>query len=138
MPTYYIFGGMVFCPLSKDLLNIWGSQWYQSAPRELACCLLNNVPEREGEQVVVLLKVLATDVNEGYQDISNWVVDRVNGEKIWNMVDLVEKIEKSSEPYIVLEDKYNKKIIIDRDKAINSSEDILEIYRIPSDRSNDL
>lgn len=138
LPTYYIFGGMVFCPLSKDLLNIWGSQWYQSAPRELACCLLNNVPEREGEQVVVLLKVLATDVNEGYQDISNWVVDRVNGEKIWNMVDLVEKIEKSSEPYIVLEDKYNKKIIIDRDKAINSSEDILEIYRIPSDRSNDL
>ena len=39
LPTYYIYGGLVFCPLSKDLLNIWGSQWYQSAPRELACLL---------------------------------------------------------------------------------------------------
>ena len=81
LPTYYIYGGLVFCPLTKDLLNIWGAQWYQSAPRELVCCILNNIPEREDQQVVVLLKALAADVNQGYQNIGNWVVDRVNGEK---------------------------------------------------------
>lgn len=138
LPTYYIFGGLVFCPLSKDLLNIWGSQWYQSAPRELVCCLLNNIPEREDQQVVVLLKTLAADVNQGYQNIGNWVVDRVNGEKIWNMRDLVEKVENSEGSFIILEDRYNRKVVIDRILALESHQEILEIYRILSDRSDDL
>lgn len=138
LPTYYIFGGLVFCPLSKDLLNIWGSQWYQSAPRELVCYLLNNIPEREDQQVVVLLKTLAADVNQGYQNIGNWVVDRVNGEKIWNMRDLVEKVENSEGSFIILEDRYNRKVVIDRILALESHQEILEIYRILSDRSDDL
>ena len=138
LPTYYIYGGLVFCPLSKDLLNIWGPQWYQSAPRELACCLLDNFPEREDEQVVVMLKALAADVNQGYQNLGNWVVDMVNGEKIWNMHDLVDRIENREEPFIILEDEYHKKLIIDRVKAQNSHQEVLEIYRIPSDRSEDL
>ena len=138
LPTYYIYGGLVFCPLSKDLLNIWGPQWYQSAPRELACCLLDNFPEREDEQVVVMLKALAADVNQGYQNLGNWVVDMVNGEKIWNMHDLVDRIENCEEPFIILEDEYHKKLIIDRVKAQNSHQEVLEIYRIPSDRSDDL
>jgi S1-C subfamily serine protease len=138
LPTYYIYGGLVFCPLSKDLLNIWGSQWYQSAPRELACPLLNNYPEREDQRVVVLLKALAADVNQGYQGISNWVVDMVNGEKIWNMHDLVERIENCEEPFVILEDEYHRRLIIDKAKAEESQQEILEIYRIPSDRSEDL
>lgn len=138
LPTYYIYGGLVFCPLSKDLLNIWGSQWYQSAPRELACLLLNNYPEREDQKVVVLLKALAADVNQGYQGISNWVVDMVNGEKIWNMQDLVERIENCEEPFVILEDEYHRRLIIDKAKAEESQQEILEIYRIPSDRSEDL
>ena len=138
LPTYYIYGGLVFCPLTKDLLNIWGAQWYQSAPRELACAVLNNFPEREDQQVVVMLKALAADVNQGYQNLGNWVVDMVNGEKIWNMYDLVEKIENCEEPFIILEDEYHKKLIIDKVKAENSHQEILEIYRIASDRSEDL
>ncbi|HOR42602.1 MAG TPA: serine protease, partial [Atribacterota bacterium] len=138
LPTYYIYGGLVFCPLTKDLLNIWGAQWYQSAPRELVCSILNNIPEKEDQLVIIVLKVLAADVNQGYQNITSWVVEQVNGEKIWNMSDLVEKIENSIEPYIILEDKYNQKIVIDRNRALESAEEILAVYRIPSDRSEDL
>jgi S1-C subfamily serine protease len=138
LPSYYIYGGLVFCPLTKNLLNIWGSQWVQSAPRELICPLLNNIPEKENQQIVVLLKALAADVNQGYQNVSNWIIDRVNGEKIWNMLDLVEKIERCQEPYIIFEDQYNKKVIIDKAKAFDSHQEILEIYRIPSDHSEDL
>ena len=138
MPTYYICGGLVFCPLTKNLLNIWGSQWAQSAPRELVCQLLNNIPEQEDQQIVLLLKALAAEVNQGYQNVNTWVIDRVNGEKIWNMVDLVEKIENCQEPYIIFEDEWNKKVIIDREKAEETHQEILEIYRIPLDRSEDL
>ena len=138
LPTYYIYGGLVFCPLTKDLLNIWGSQWSQSAPRELVCHLLSNTPEREDQQIVVLLKALAAEVNQGYQNINSWVVDQINGEKIWNMHDLVEKVENCQEPFIIFEDQWNKKVIIDKEKAMESHYEILDIYRIPFDRSEDL
>jgi len=139
LPTYYIYGGMVFCPLSKNLLDIWGAQWYQSAPRELIYFLLNNnIPEKEDQQVVVLLKTLAANVNEGYQNVNSWVVDKVNGEKIWNLSELVEKVENSPDPYIVFEDKWGQQIVIDREKAENTHQEILQTYRIPFDRSEDL
>ena len=138
LPTYYIYGGLVFCPLTKDLLNIWGSQWSQSAPRELVCHLLSNAPEREDQQIVVLLKALAAEVNQGYQNINSWVVDQINGEKIWNMHDLVEKVENCQEPFVIFEDQWNKKVIIDKEKAMESHYEILDIYRIPFDRSEDL
>ena len=138
MPTYYIYGGFVFCPLSKNLLDIWGSKWYQSAPRELICAMMNNIPEREEEQVVILLKALAADVNQGYQNVSSWVVKSVNGEKVLNIKDLVEKVETCRDPYIIFEDQWNKEIIIDRKMAEAANQEILETYRIPSAYSEDL
>ncbi len=70
--------------------------------------------------------------------MSNLVIEQVNGEKIWNMKELVEKIESCNEPFIILEDQFNRKIIIDRFKAQKSHQEILDIYRIPSDRSENL
>ncbi len=88
--------------------------------------------------MVVLLKTLAANVNEGYQDVNSWVVDKVNGEKIWNLSDLVKKVENSLDPYIIFEDKWGQQIVIDREKAENTHQEILETYRIPFDRSEDL
>jgi hypothetical protein len=100
--------------------------------------LQNNIPEREGQQVVVLLKSLAADVNEGYQSVNSWVVDTVNGEKIWNLSDFVAKVEAIQDDYIILENKWDRQIVIDREMAENTHQEILEIYRIPFDRSEDL
>jgi len=138
LPSYYIYGGLIFCPLSKNLLHIWGSQWYQSAPNELVYPLQNNIPEKEDQQVVVLLKALAADVNEGYQNVKSWVVDTVNGQKIWNLSDFVAKVETIQDDYIILENKWDQQIVIDREMAKNTHQEILETYRIPFDRSEDL
>jgi len=139
LPSYYIYSGFVFCPLSKNLLDIWGSQWYQSAPKELIYPLLNsNIPEKEDQQVVVLLKALAANVNQGYQNVNSWVVEKVNGEKIWNLRGLIEKVENSLDPYIVFEDKWGQQIVVEREKSENTHQEILQTYRIPFDRSEDL
>ena len=29
-PSYYIYGGLVFCPLTLDYLRTWGEQWVES------------------------------------------------------------------------------------------------------------
>jgi len=88
--------------------------------------------------VVVLLKALAADVNEGYQNINSWLVDTVNGEKIWNLSDFVGKVEAIQDDFVILENKWDRQIVIDRKMAENTNQEILEIYRIPFDRSEDL
>ena len=138
LPSYYIYGGLVFCPLNKNLLSIWGPQWYQSAPSELIYLLKNNIPEKEDQQIVILLKALASDVNDGYQNVRSWVVDTINGEKIWNLKDFVTKVESIQDDYIILENKWEQQIVIDREMAENTHREILETYRIPFDRSEDL
>lgn len=138
LPTYYIFGGFVFSPLSKDLLKIWGESWYDTAPKELVSIYQKNIPEVEGEQVVLISRVLAAEINDGYQDISFWIIHKVNGIRIKNMEELVSLIEEGTNPYTILENKEGQKIILNNERARADNEQILSIYRIHSDRSDDL
>jgi preprotein translocase subunit YajC len=66
------------------------------------------------------------------------VVDTVNGEKIWNLSDFVGKVEAIQDDFVILENKWDRQIVIDREMAENTNQEILEIYRIPFDRSEDL
>jgi len=138
LPSYYIFGGVVFCPLTKDLLTAWGSNWYHAAPKDLTAVLSANYPEVEGQQVILILKVLAADVNQGYHNHAHWVVDRVDGEKVLNMAELVRRVEEREDPFLVIQDKGGQQIVLDRAKARAAGPDILTTYRIPGDRSEDL
>lgn len=139
LPSYYIYAGIVFCPLSKNLLNIWGNDWYNLAPKELVSILSDNVPEVEGEQVIIILRVLPADINDGYQDMVFSVVEKVNGKRVRSMRDLVAFIEgDDSEPYVLLETKNKRQIVLDRAKALESQQRILSIYKIREDRSPDL
>jgi len=50
----------------------------------------------------------------------------------------VAKVEAIQDDYIILENKWDRQIVIDREMAKNTHQEILEIYRIPFDRSEDL
>lgn len=141
LPSYYIYGGIVFCPLSKNLLKIWGDGWYNMAPKELVAILSDNVPEVSGEQVVVVLRILPADINDGYQDMVYSIVTKVNGKKIRNMSDLVrfaEAEEDGAGPYTIFETKSGEQIVFSRDKVRQSRDRILSTYKVREDRSADL
>jgi S1-C subfamily serine protease len=93
LPSYYIYGGAVFSPLTKNLLKRWGGNWYRSAPLDLVALLSENLPERLDQEVVMVLKFLPADVNQGYHQVAYWIIEKVNGEPIYNMKDLIQRIE---------------------------------------------
>ena len=139
LPSYYIYGGVVFCPLTKNLLKAWGPSWYGSAPKSWVSLVSNNYASDEIDEVVIALKVLAADVNEGYHKFTNWTVDKVNGEKVKNMKDLVAKIEgNKTDPFVVISNDIDQRIVLDRKRVAESRARILQTYRIQSDRSDDL
>ena len=139
LPTYYIYGGLVFSPLSINLFNIWGSSWFNNAPKELVALLANNIPTVEGEQVIILLRVLPASVNDGYQNYAPWIVQKVNGKVVLNMKELVQAIESNeSNSFIILENNSNQQIVLNREKVKQANPQILATYKIREDRSLDL
>lgn len=138
MPTYYIFGGVVFVPLTKNYIEQWGPNWWQNAPDTLTVFLSENFPEKEGEEVVLALKVLPSDINEGYHSVANWVIDEVNGKPISNLKELIASVESSSDPFVTFSGGTGQKLVLDREKAVGGKDAILKTYRVLADRSPDL
>jgi S1-C subfamily serine protease len=137
-PTYYIYGGLVFCRLNKNLLQSWGGNWFQSAPRELVAILSSNFQETEGEEVVLLLKVLASDINEGYHGKACIIIEQVNGQPILNLQDLIRLVETGDDPYVVFHTRGGQLMALGRERVRAGQPNILKTYRIAWDRSEDL
>jgi hypothetical protein len=53
-PSYMIFGGLVFVPLTQPFLHEWGTNWYTAAPRELVDTSIYKFFEEKDQQIVVL------------------------------------------------------------------------------------
>jgi S1-C subfamily serine protease len=138
-PTYYVFGGLVFCPLTLNYLLTWGDDWSEDAPNNLLTYFVDGELTREGEEVVVIIKVLASDVNNGYDDMINTRVAEVNGEKIRNLEDLIRVVEQDTgNPFVAFKTEHHQTIVVDRKKAEAAHDEILSTYRIAEDRSPDL
>ena len=138
MPTYYILGGMLFEPVTLNYLKTWGKKWIFSAPDDLTHYYLNGKRTEDRKEVIVLVEVLADEINVGYHDLDNRVVSYVNGKKISTMEDLVAAFEEHQGPYHTILDERGHQIVLDRRKVDQNGQRILTRYRITSDRSEDL
>ncbi|MCL1834438.1 MAG: serine protease [Leptospirales bacterium] len=137
-PTYYITGGLIFAPLTKNYLFEWGNQWFFSAPTKLLDLYLNGVRTEDRKEVILLTKVLADEINLGYHDLDNLIIAKINDKKISSMKDVVDVIENNKGIYHIIEDDTGRKIILRKDQVDKYSGRILQTYRIDSDRSDDL
>ncbi|RMG04583.1 MAG: PDZ domain-containing protein [Nitrospirae bacterium] len=138
-PSYFIYGGIVFTPLTVNFLKTWGRNWFNSAPKWMTSALLNKYKQKKGEELVVAGKILPSEVNKGYENVLNDRIVKVNGEEILNLRDLIDKVEKGkNRPFTVFESEKGTRVIIDNRKAEETRDEIFKTYRVPADRSEDL
>jgi hypothetical protein len=138
--TYFIAGGLVFAPLTLNYLAEYGSErdWAVNAPKDLLFYYLQGEPEADRRQVVLLVKVLADELNVGYHAFVNGVIARINGRTISTIQDVGTAFAEQSGPYHVIEDIHGYRLVLDRRKTEQSGPEILRRYRVPADRSKDL
>ena len=136
-PQYYIYGGILFVPLNMNLIKRWGSDWARSAPVSLLK-MRNEWSSPERQEVVVALQVLAGDVNLGYHDWRNWVVESVNGKQVKDFQQFADLLKQNLEDNVVFENKNGYQMVINHDKAMESENTILSQYRIPAAHSAEL
>lgn len=124
IPKYFVYGGYVFSPLTRNLLmgNRSSLLRLRQAARDWA--------SDEKEEAVILLKVLATEANRGDHSYSMWMVDKVDGKEFKNFKAFVQIVQDFKGKYLILENKDGVKIVVDREKARSLEQTILRRYDI--------
>jgi S1-C subfamily serine protease len=135
MPTYFLFAGLVFQPLSIDLLKCF--QEMRDAPPPLVAELINGVRSEGRQERVVLTSILADGINTGYEETRYSLIESVNGRAPRDMADFVALVEGATEK---LEIRTGGHAVIALDPAAATAAQplILERYGVPRDRSADL
>lgn len=137
-PTYYLYGGLLFAPLTRDLLKTWGPEWWQDAPPEIIAIYENEICTSSRSEVVLLQKVLADRVNQGYHDIEMLIIDRVQGKNIRHLRDLIRYADSAKGKFVRFQSPDGQIIVLEREQVQKSSNRILRRYGVPFDRSENL
>ena len=132
MPSYFMLGGYVFSPITQNLLN--ASMNPMLGLRYSA----TKFPTKEKQELVVLLKVLASSNTRGDYAISMWHVEKVNGKEFKDFKEFYRLVMETKDKYVILEDEDGAKVVINKEEAIASEKDLLKRYSIKANRSDDL
>jgi len=137
IPEYYIYGGVLFVPLNMNLIMRWGPDWNRTAPVGLLQARSQwSSPEKR--ELVVALQVLASDVNLGYHDLRNWVIDSINDVPIRDFAQFTQLLQDNERSHVVFRNDSGYQVVVNHEEALESEERILQQYRIPSAYSEGL
>lgn len=115
-PRYYILGGFVLQELSRQYLKEFGAEWFRKAPLDLVHIdrTQSETDQEEKSRVVVLTRVLPSDVTIGYEDLRHLILKKINGEAIKDLTDVpkallkakggVHRIELGGDPSLIFLD----------------------------------
>ena len=143
-PTYFVFAGFVFQPLSNGYLSSNQNALYYMLSYVPAYTMQGYrkiIPERiknNRDQVIVLSRVLPDAINQGYKNMEQSVVYSVNGTVVKDMPQLIKLIEAVKEPYLKIVTDFGNVITLDMEKARKRNATIMEKYQVYVDRSPDL
>jgi S1-C subfamily serine protease len=135
-PIYFVYGGLVFQPLSLDFLRTW-RDWWEKAPPEFLHAYYSGTRTAERNEVVMLTHVLADEINIGYEPFDQTTITQVNGVQPANMIHFVQLVDAASDR-LELRTSDHCVIALDVAEARDAGPRILERYHVPSDRSDDL
>jgi S1-C subfamily serine protease len=135
-PTYDVYGGLVFQVLNRNLLCTW-EEWWRDAPPEFLHYYYSGIRSEQRREIVVISKVLADEINVGYENFYNETLESVNGEGVRDMAELVRKLDAAS-GVVELRTSRHGTLVLDAAQVREATPRILERYHIAHDRSPDL
>tara|TARA_Y100001934_G_scaffold104489_2_gene128480 strand:- start:3788 stop:5290 length:1503 start_codon:yes stop_codon:yes gene_type:complete len=135
-PRYYVYGGVVFTPLSFDYMRAIPSS--SSTRNALVYELFyrrNEKPKTMRDEAIVVSRILQDRVNANLRIVSGSLVDKINGKKINKLEDVIAAFEKAEGQHHLIEfQKEGAFEVLDREEADKANKNIARMYGIPSDR----
>lgn len=138
LPRYFVYGGLVFTPLSIDYLRTLGRNWADSAGSEMFYELYyrrNEKPEVNRPEPIVLAGVLAHPVNANLKNQAHSLVGKINGKTITRLEDVVEALSQPGPKEHLIEFLQSDGVeCISKQEADQANAKILKTYGISKDR----
>ena len=135
-PEYFIIAGLVFTTVSCPYLRSeYGKDYEYDAPVQLLSRMYLKDMTEPDQELVICSQVLAHEINVGYEDFSNLAVEKFNGEPIKNLKQLVKLVENCTEEFLTFELDMKTLVVLDNEKAKQSTKEILDVHAIPSNKS---
>jgi len=132
-PDYFVYGGLVFLPLTIDYLRTW-RDWWDKAPAEFIHAYYHGTRTTERQELVVLNNILADEINVGYEGRFNTTVAAVNGQVPRDMRHFVSLVD-AQRGVVELRLSDHTTVVFDAESARARGPIILERYRVSGDRS---
>jgi S1-C subfamily serine protease len=137
-PRYYVFGGLVFTPLSLDYMRDAGRDNTDGSGTELTYELFyrsRENPETSRSEPIVLSSVLSDEINANFTVRGYQLVDRINGVRIEKLEDVIRAFETSTNAFDTIEfGKRSTFECLNHAATIKANADILKTYGVPRDR----
>jgi hypothetical protein len=139
-PTYFVFAGLMFVPLTSEYLASW--EWKDVDVR-FQHLYRDGLQSADRREVVIVSHVLAHPANAGYHDIRGAIVERVNGQPIREIRDVVRAVRKpSGKLHVVQFDNalytFGSHVVLKASEVEQATREVLATYGVTRDRSEDL
>lgn len=136
-PSYFIYGGFVFMPLTSDYISANKSRYSDGLGDDITV-LTQFWPTDERKQAVILTKVLPDDSNKGFHNVGNLMIEKLNGKPFKDFEEFHKRLIEGDSDFIVLENQFGYQVVIDRNLAKENQQEILKRYNIAFGESEDL
>ncbi len=138
LPKYYVYGGLVFTPLSMDYLRSLGRDASDPAAAGLYYELRYRryeEPEKARSEPVVLASILADAVNANLTSRGRELVNEINGIRIERMEDVIAAFEKNTGDFHVIKFlPQDHEESLKRTEVSEANARILKTYGVTNDR----
>lgn len=132
-PRYFQFAGLVFRPLSDEMLDAPGARDDAYAD-SYSYSEVNNLVTKERREIILLGQVLPHAVNRGYQDWGGETIRLVDGIIPRDLQHLAAIIDRASGPWLRIVTGDGWLLTLDLEAARKANREILMDYGILHDR----
>ena len=138
LPRYFVYGGLVFTPLSLDYLRTFARSGPEPSNADLYYELYyrrQEDPKKARTEPIVLASILSDTVNANLTTRGRVLVNRVNGVRIDKLEDLINAFESSTNASDTVEFVPHHGIeCLDHTEVTKANPAILKTYGIAKDR----
>lgn len=127
-PRYVLFGGLLFQPLSRNLLVAY--QIDDLRVRYFYDFFISDEIYREHPEVILLSGILPDPINTYLSDAKDGIVDEINGTKIKTLDDMANEFKKVADDYVIKLIGVGRPIVLERAAVEAARERIKTRYNV--------
>jgi len=132
-PAYVLFGGLLFQPLSRNLLAAY--QFTSDRINYHYDFFISKELYKERPEIVVLSAILPDPLNTYLGEFQQGIVDEVNDRKIRTLKDLAEALEAQAEFYVIKFVGYGRPLVLERTAVEAARLRIKQRYNVLSEQN---